>query len=47
MTRNFVEMGTAVKSGKIWEDYDKHKPVSSGKVSLQDFAREFAAVYNG
>jgi len=46
MTRNFVEMGTAVKSGKIWEDYDKHKPVSSGKVSLQDFAREFAAVYN-
>ncbi|QEM04624.1 NAD(P)H-binding protein [Mucilaginibacter rubeus] len=47
MTRNFVEMGTAVKSGKIWEDYDKHRPVSSGKVSLQDFAREFAAVYNG
>lgn len=47
MTRNFVEMGTAVKSGKIWEDYDKHKPVSSGKVSLLDFAREFAAVYNG
>ncbi|WP_426589376.1 NAD(P)H-binding protein [Mucilaginibacter sp. R-33] len=46
MTRNFVEMGTAVKSGKIWEDYDKHRPASSGKVSLQDFAREFAAVYN-
>lgn len=47
MTRNFVEMGTAVRSGKIWEDYDKHRPALSGKVTLQDFAREFAAVYNG
>ncbi|WP_413667165.1 NmrA family NAD(P)-binding protein [Mucilaginibacter sp. Mucisp86] len=46
MTRNFVEMGTAVRSAKIWEDYDKHRPTESGKVTLQDFAREFAAVYN-
>jgi uncharacterized protein YbjT (DUF2867 family) len=47
MTRNFVEMGTAVRSGEIWEDYDKHRPTISGKVTLQDFAKEFAAVYNG
>lgn len=46
MTRNFVEMGTAVRSAKIWEDYDKHKPAVAGKVSLQDFAKEFAGVYN-
>jgi uncharacterized protein YbjT (DUF2867 family) len=46
MTRNFVEMGTAVRSAKIWEDYDKHRPAAKGKVSLYDFAKEFAAVYN-
>ncbi|QEM11132.1 NmrA family NAD(P)-binding protein [Mucilaginibacter rubeus] len=46
MTRNFVEMGTAVRSAKIWEDYDKHRPAAKGKVSLHDFAKEFAAVYN-
>lgn len=46
MTRNFVEMGTAVRSGKIWEDYDKHRPTAAGKVTLQDFAKEFAVVYN-
>jgi uncharacterized protein YbjT (DUF2867 family) len=46
MTRNFVEMGTAVRNGKIWEDYDKHKPTTSGKVSLADFAKEFAEQYN-
>ncbi|HEX8023341.1 NmrA family NAD(P)-binding protein [Mucilaginibacter sp.] len=46
MTRNFVEMGTAVRSAKIWEDYDKHKPATVGKVSLADFAKEFTAVYN-
>jgi uncharacterized protein YbjT (DUF2867 family) len=46
MTRNFVEMGTAIRSAKIWEDYDKHKPATAGRVSLVDFAKEFAAVYN-
>jgi len=46
MTRNFVEMGTAVRRAKIWEDYDKHRPAAKGKVSLHDFAKEFAAVYN-
>ncbi len=47
MARNFVEMGTAVRSGIIWEDYDLHKPATPGKVKLEDFAREFAQVYNG
>ena len=46
MAKNFVEMGTAVRSGIIWEDYHLHKPAQSGKVKLEDFAREFAEVYN-
>jgi uncharacterized protein YbjT (DUF2867 family) len=46
MAKNFVEMGTAVRSGIIWEDYDLHKPAQWGKVKLEDFAREFAEVYN-
>jgi len=46
MAKNFVEMGTAVRNGIIWEDYDLHKPTQSGKVKLEDFAREFAEAYN-
>ncbi|MDN3580311.1 NmrA family NAD(P)-binding protein [Mucilaginibacter flavus] len=46
MVKNFVEMGTAIRSGAIWEDYDKHQPTTSGKIKLTDFAKEFAAVYN-
>lgn len=46
MTKNFIEMGTAIRSGVIWEDYDLHKPITAGKVKLQDFAKEFAAKYN-
>ena len=43
----FVEMGTAVRSGVLWEDYDKNKPAGLGKTKLDDFADEFAAVYKG
>ncbi|WP_184548643.1 NAD(P)H-binding protein [Mucilaginibacter sp. FT3.2] len=46
MTKNFVEMGTAIRSGVIWEDYDLHRPATSGKVKLHDFAKEFAEKYN-
>jgi len=44
IARNFVEMGQAVRSGKFWEDYDKH-PVTLGKTKLKDFAPVFAAAY--
>jgi uncharacterized protein YbjT (DUF2867 family) len=37
----FVETGTAVRSGKLWEDYDLHKPVL-GERKLETFAKEFA-----
>ena len=41
----YVEMGASLKSGKMQGDYWKNKPVL-GKVKLEDFAKEFAAVYN-
>jgi uncharacterized protein YbjT (DUF2867 family) len=42
IARNFVEMGTAVRSGVLWEDYDLHKPGLSGNHKLESFAKEFA-----
>ena len=40
----FVEMGAAQRSGKLLEDYHKHKPAFS-KTKLEDFAKEFKAAY--
>ena len=45
MAKNFVEMGAAVRSGKLKEDYDKHKPIALAKTKLKEFAAEFAAAY--
>ena len=46
IAKNFVEMGTAIREGKLWEDYAKHKPAVLGKRKLNEFALEFAAVFN-
>ena len=40
-----VEMNAAGQTGKLYEDYDRNKPVL-GKTKLTDFAEEFAVVYN-
>lgn len=45
IARVYTEMGTAVRSGILWEDYKVSGSVT-GKVKLEDFAREFARVYN-
>jgi len=45
VARNYVEMGAALRSGAMSDDYFKHKP-TLGKVKIADFAKEFAAVYN-
>lgn len=37
---NYTEMGVSVRTGKMFEDYYKHKPTLS-KVKLEDFAQEF------
>lgn len=41
---NYTEMGVSVRTGKMFEDYWKHKPVLS-KIKLEDFAREFAGAF--
>ena len=40
-----VEMNAATHTGKLYEDYNRHKP-TLGKVKPTDFAKEFAAAYN-
>jgi uncharacterized protein YbjT (DUF2867 family) len=44
MAERYVEMGQAFREGKAQEDYLRNKP-TFGKVKLEDFAQEFAAVY--
>ncbi|GAA4335797.1 NmrA family NAD(P)-binding protein [Mucilaginibacter gynuensis] len=45
MARNFVEMGTAVRSGILWQHYDAHKPATFGSRNFESFAQEFAAAF--
>ncbi len=42
----YVEMGAAVRKGLLSEDHDAQDPPIAGTTKLQDFAKEFAAVYN-
>lgn len=41
---NYTEMGTSVRSGKMFEDYYKNRPALS-KTKLEDFATEFAGAF--
>ncbi|HTH81676.1 MAG TPA: NAD(P)H-binding protein [Mucilaginibacter sp.] len=45
IAKNYVEMGTAIRNGKLQEDYEKHKPAALGKIKLEDFAAEFAKAF--
>jgi len=47
IAKNYVEMGTAIKSGVLWEDFDSNNTVPTGKIKLEDFAKKFALEYNG
>ncbi len=47
MARNYVEMGTAIRTEVLWEDYEAKKVTPIGKIKLEDFATQFATVYNG
>ncbi|WP_025142794.1 NmrA family NAD(P)-binding protein [Pedobacter jeongneungensis] len=47
MARNYVEMGTAIRTEVLWEDYNAKKAIPIGKIKLEDFAKQFATVYNG
>lgn len=46
MAEKYVEMGQAMRSGKMWEDFPNHRPQQFGKTRLEDFAKDFAAAYN-
>ena len=45
IARNYVEMGDALQSGIMMEDYWYHRQ-PLGKIKLGDFVKTFAAVYN-
>jgi uncharacterized protein YbjT (DUF2867 family) len=45
LAKNYTEMGHALQSGVMQEDYFKSTP-ANGKVTLEEFANVFAAVYN-
>jgi len=42
MARNFVEMNIAIRNGILWTDYDAQGTKPTGKIKLEDFAKEFA-----
>lgn len=44
IAKNYVEMGDAIRSNKLFVDYYKNRPVL-GDIKLKDFATEFAAAY--
>lgn len=46
IAKNYVEMGDAVNTGSMYEDYWKNHPATLGKTKLADFAKVFAAAYN-
>ena len=45
VAKNYVEMGEAVNTGIMYEDYWKNHPATLGKTKLKDFAKVFAAAY--
>lgn len=46
IAQNYTEMGHAMQSGIMFEDYWKNRPAVLGKTKLEDFAKTFAFVYN-
>jgi hypothetical protein len=47
IAKNYAEMNRAMHTGIMAEDYFKNRPVNLGKTKLQDFAKTFAAAYQG
>ena len=46
IAKNYVEMGAAIRTGLIWDDFDLDKAELIGKTKLEDFAVKFAAAYS-
>jgi uncharacterized protein YbjT (DUF2867 family) len=45
VAKNYTEMGSAMRTGEMNEEYDKNKPPFS-RTKLEDFAKEFAKTFN-
>jgi len=45
VAKNYTEMGAALRKGTMAEDYFQNRPASFGKIKLEDFAKQFAQVY--
>lgn len=46
VAKNYTEMGHALRTGAMVEDYYKNPPQQLGKTKLEAFAQQFAAAYN-
>ncbi len=45
IAKNYVEMGSALRSGAMAAEYNALKPLPHQPVKLAEFAKEFAAAY--
>jgi uncharacterized protein YbjT (DUF2867 family) len=45
MAAKYAEMGKAMRTGIMWEDYYRETPKKHGKIKLEEFAKSFAQVY--
>lgn len=45
VAKNYVEMGAAMRSGKMVAEYNVNRPTVFGKIILEAFATVFAAIY--
>jgi uncharacterized protein YbjT (DUF2867 family) len=45
IAKNYAEMNHSIQAGEMFADYNKHHPEKLVKRKLEDFAKEFAAVY--
>jgi hypothetical protein len=45
VAKNYTEIGTAIRTGEMTEDYYRNKSALS-EIKFRDFAAEFAAAFN-
>lgn len=43
---DIVDLNASIHSGAMGEDYELNKPKKMGKIKIEDFAKEFAIVFN-
>jgi hypothetical protein len=40
-----LKLNAAIHNGSMWQGYAQHRPATLGEVKLENFAQEFAAVF--